>query len=602
METGSELELQNTWSDFNSLRENAENPADVLLENCIELLTENWKKTINWIPGLAVDHLCLSEYALESVPSEEVEDIRIKGCDIQHIKGSVFVCNDGSNHLCLHFNDDCKTLDKNTYNNLHKRKLFDIDNVYGCVKTSKIHVCGEVCSIIGSKKPTHEEIVYYKMYSLNGDSMLVCPISGLSLGQPQQKSIQDLDQNALWEMEDRRRMWDSSFGGDNNKKYIAPKYREGISTASNYGLEIMKNINMHTASQRDSMSVRSKKEKLRYSNPIMTNNENMDKLIKDILYTQIKTTNVREILDSFILVMDDSLPVKYYYRAIAAVKVAALISPHRILEYSKQQDKVSDKLGKMFSAYVSQCKEEGKIMLVQTLLEIVREDEKNKFRPHDFASIPPETMTRFVYMHATDCVQAWYKIISLSDEDANVIGKELGFPQFVDAYLSILKSGLSIDLEDNTSVSVYQKNNFLNMIPNAADDEKAELESLFRLIKKSNNNMKRKIKKYIGIGIKEKNIHYKLYKPDSIDFEKLEEKYFIKIDPTDTKRWKPKRTATHLTGKRDGWKKPKNVAKGPPESDTQSKTSKSHSEKGEDLEKSEKEKKGKLKPPSKRKR
>lgn len=540
--------------------------SEEIVYGALEGVTNTWKEYIfkDWIP-VSDGHICKTPKlnVNKTKEQEQEEDNRHDNfCILENVTFTLYKMKAGGIHACI--KDYCKLQHQ-------QDQLIKVFNeLYICTYSGKAHYCGEYCSLCictnGPRRDVEEKIYYGSNRNslFNKDGTLTCPLTGTCFQQQNLISKIHVEQSGMYDFEQKRKEFQelNNIMNDNateNNQFkramnqitgrvspVAPP-RGGLKLATG-GLFYRKKSNKDEPETYD-----------------------MDRLIasiKEILSAKQRTElNIKKVKRIH------GQPMKMYYLTIAALKIADMLAPSRLEQYEENNERKMQKSTKISNSYLNKCHSRGQIPDFDELGEIIRNEGKTIYIPPKI-KLPTSFLTGFVIEYAELCVNAWYAIITTVtpettvDSDGNKIkGRALRsldtpviktnneertnnfrqeqermnieniianscnfkFTEFIDAYISIIKSGLNVLLPSGDTVVVYPKDDFIDMIPNIEEEERKKGDYSTRHRRKLVATMRTKVLNAVVDTILKDNIHYNKLSPHYYKFEGLEEQFFVEI-------------------------------------------------------------------------
>lgn len=499
---------------------------------------ETWKREIytDWIPCVKDEHFCVVR-TYNRKQKTDVHNIQ-DNCDIVNIPFTLFKSKDGDYHPCIQ--GHCKySKDHEFYQFLHFDRLKYHDEIYVCSYSAKPHYCGSFCSICnrGDNREFSEDYKRYEKDIYNDDGTLSCPLTGTCFNKQKNVGTFDTERDNGFESEQFKREYRDFMDNcvDDNRKLTNVSVKAVVSGKS-----------MNSGGFSDELGIKmgasdfTKKNKMKIANGVRRSgngnyynfkrkevfnviDNNMDGVIKSIL--QSETASVEDILRQ--LKRGKYQSYKEYYTVIASLKLADIMRPSKIVEHRTDNERKIQKIIKPFSSYFNGCIAKGDTPNVCELSAIMKSEERTLYNPPNI-NLPLGFLMSFVMDYSRLCVNAWYAIITQTR-----LGKEnptlFKFTDFVDAFVSFMKSGYSMEISPGRIVDIYEKSKFFNIIPNVDDDERKKGDYVSKHKRKHVAQMKKNIQSAMMETILNDNIHYKLLSPYDYDYEVLEEKYFSDI-------------------------------------------------------------------------
>lgn len=535
-----------------------------IVYDALEGVTNTWKDYIfkDWIPVVNGGHICKTPKHTKKI--EEQPAVTDNYCILENVVFTLYKMKssgDGGIHACI--KGYCKLQHQ------HDQLIKVFTELYICTYSGKAHYCGEYCSLCvctsGPRRDLDEKTFYgsNRNYLYGKDGTLTCPLTGVCFQQQNMISKIHIEQSGMYEFEQKRKEFqelnsiihDNAASSNEFKRAMnqitgrvspVPPPKGGLRLASG-GLFYRKKSNKDEPDTYD-----------------------MDRLvssIKEILSAKNRTEiNIKKVKRI------QGQPMKMYYLTIAALKIADMLAPARLEQYEENNERKKQKLVKPWTSYFNKCCSTNEIPSVYELSEITRNEEKTLYIPPRI-KLPVSFLTEFVIDYAKLCVNAWYAIITTVtpettvDSDGNEIKakalkslappviKSFGishslfkqeeermnfdniianscnfkFTEFIDAYISIIKSGLNVLLPSGDTVTVYPKDDFIDMIPNIEEEERKKGDYSTRHRRKLVANMKKKVHNAVVNTILKDNIHYNKLSPRYYEFEALDEQFFVEI-------------------------------------------------------------------------
>jgi hypothetical protein len=481
-----------------------------------EAVVDTWKSEIyrNWIPISHADHFC--SVAVSGTTAANY-------CILDNVIFTLYKTKDGKNHACI--KDYC-TGDALEDLFMHHRKVKTYNDIYVCTYSGKPHYCNDFCSICNQCNSEIAKIYGKSIY--NKDGTMVCPLTGITFNV--QKNVSKIDSEffASYDFEDKKKDYkdyNETFGDRGNYKMALARIL-GNKSQQNYDPDLnvklsksdfsdTRHIKMHSSG----VYSRKRKETDEYEFQL---DEGLHQTIKNVLNSKCRTeVDIRNFR------RNSRQSMKSFYLYLACVKIADLLSPSRLQQYEENNDKKTQKLIKPFTSYVNKCYQTHEIPNICELSRIMRKEEKSLYVPPNI-KLPLGHQVFMVIEYAKLCVCAWYAIITHTECGRTDVGS-FKFTAFVDAFMSMIKTGYSIQLSGNSIIDVYKKDKFIGMIPNIEEEDRKKGDYPSRHKRKHVSLMKKKIQGAISDTIIKQNIHYNKLAPYSYQFEGLDECRFVEI-------------------------------------------------------------------------
>lgn len=487
-------------------------------------VVEIWKTQIykEWIP--LSGHFC-------NVDNRGANRDTPGACVLDNVVFSLYTTRTGALHPCI---ADYCNIDKCSieWASMHHKKVKTYTDIYICTYSGKHHYCGEFCNICKPEEngKTDETNIYEKnLY--NSDGILMCPLSGICFKDQKYAPKFDINSMNKYDFEQNRTMYrefNETFSDDRSNSFrkaldqikSQPSSKpsmdddSGIKTSKSDFRSSSKNLKLFTGFRRK----RSQKD----DDHILIAPDDITEMIKVILTSKNRAPiNLKKIK------RQSSQTMKHFYLTLAAAKIADVLSPIRMVQYEENNEKKTQKLIKPMTAYVNKCYTKHESLNICKLATVVREETKTIFEP-------PRMMltigSRVIYVldYAKLCVSAWYAIITNTTQGKQEPGS-FKYTEFIDAFISMIKRGYSVDLKNGDIVTIYERDNFFAMIPSMDEEERKKGDYTSKYWRKHVATLKKRIQTAISDAIIKENIHNNMLRPYGYNFEKLEEQYFIEI-------------------------------------------------------------------------
>lgn len=550
--------------------------SDEIVYGALEGVTNTWKDNIykDWIPVQNGGHICTTQKSPHQ--HDEQQEVNDNYCVLENVVFTLYkMKSNGGIHACI--KDYCKLQHQQD----KTIKLFT--ELYVCTYSGKSHYCGDYCSLCvcstGPRRDIEEKTLHgnNKSALFNKDGTLTCPLTGTCFQQQNMISKIHVEQSGLYDFEQKRKEFQELNNILNDTSVSNGKFKRAMNQITGRASSSPHGNNLKLAS--GGLFFRKK------SNKDEPDTYDMDRLmtsVREILSSKSRTEiNIKKVKRI------QGQPMKMYYLTIAALKIADMLAPSRLEQYEENNERKIQKLVKPFTSYVNKCYSRNEIPNVCELSEIMRNEEKTLYIPPRI-KLPTSFLTEFVIDYAKLCVSAWYAIIITVTPETNLdsLGNEIKskplksvspsiiksyvdevykqkenkmnleniisnscnfkFTEFIDAYISLIKSGLNVMIPSGEVVVVYSKDDFIDMIPNIEEEERKKGDYSTRHRRKLIASMKKKIQNAVVDTILKDNIHYNKLSPHHYNFESLDDQFFVEI-----KEWqKIKRKNKHPHKKR----------------------------------------------------
>jgi len=488
------------------------------------LIVDAWKSEIctTWIPLDPQIHECCVDsasirrntyYAQATCIEDDAADSTKKKtlCRIDNIPAKLYATRSGELHVCVAdlcerqkaYCDTMEQLDGQVA--LHQTLKSSFTEVYVCRITGKPHYCGTYCEYLKSVLEKND-----KTPVKNEDHTFVCPLTGWSAGMQEIRGKIHLESN---ERHDFKQKYYDFVNNPLSKKQ--KKRHESIGDLDG----IIHNSLQSTSFVLSSSSTDAKD---------VSANRVPKKKKGSTRARMISRAKTMEYMDKRKIQMNQSY--RQYYLRLAAEKVGSFLSPERVREYVRRQEKNQPKLLKMFHNYATKCMQHDKVMNACHLGEIAREENKYIYIPPDISRIPKETMKEIVLQYARLCVCMWY-LIRTKTKEGRESPEKFYFPDFVDNILVLMKNGIQVD-GDQTGLlyTILRGDDFLNFLPNSEHEERKKGDRARKIIRKGNTKMKKEIKSAIIHAITVERVSPNELTPYHVNIEELDESKFVDID------------------------------------------------------------------------
>jgi hypothetical protein len=507
-------------------------------EKIFELLNfvvDTWKKEIyrEWLPTGA-DHMCTVHTG--DVPDKNkmnVTKLGVDCCVLENVVFTVFQTSNGSMHPCI--KNHCVELGDSVMNrHLHHKKIRTFTELYICTYSSKPHFCGEFCSICSpDSSGSSEERRFYEKTLYNKDGTATCPLSGVCFNLQKSVNRMNIDQNDSQEYNQRVKdfkKFSETLDQEDARHFRltreaitgSGKPSSSCSRDEDLGFKVSKSDFSGSRAKNMRVYANSFFRKRSRDEPDTMDFEFLLESVKKVLESQGRSEfNLREIRKSSYQTM------KQFYLIIASLKIADILAPSRMEQYEENNEKKKQKLIKPFTSYVNKCFARSITPNVCELSAIMRDEEKTLFIP-PMIKLPTGYLEAAVIDYAKLCINAWYAIVTQTRYGREETGC-FKFTEFVDAFVSMIKTGYTVELGSGETVTIYSRDTFFNMVPNIDEEERKKGDYASKHKRKHIGQMKKRIQKAIAQTIIKENIHYNMLTPYHYDFEALEERYFVDI-------------------------------------------------------------------------
>lgn len=521
-----------------------------------------WKREIytHWIPGLIHDHYCNAK-AVKSCEMSELFN-SVNCCILENVPFTLYKTKDGGNHPCI--KGYCTDVDSPVNGSyLHHTLVKNYSDIYICTYTGKHHYCGVFCEICHTADPNSQIFKHYEKDIYNGDATIVCPLSGLCFEQQKHVSRIHVERECVYDFDQRKRDYkeymDNCVDSNNRMAYYAMKQITGGSSSGasrnmydhELGRKLTKSdMNEPYAGRKLTFSNENAyaASRMRFTGKRKAEGEEISISMEE-LHDKIKgiVTSTSRNVDALIrnLRRGQYETLKNFYLTIASVKIADMLAPSRIDQYDESNRQKTQKLIKPFTSYFNKCISGNDIPNICELSAVMKNEEKTMYIPPSI-KIPTGFLVRCAIDYAKLCVNAWYAIITCSEAGRKDIGA-FKFTEFVETFVSMIKSGFSVEISTGLIVPIYERDTFFNMIPNIEDEERRKGDYASKHKRKHISQMKKSVQAAVVETILKDNIHYNKLRPYTYNFETLEEKYFVPI-----KEWQRSKKQTKKLKKVQG--------------------------------------------------
>lgn len=496
---------------------------------------KTWKTYIykDWLPCVSQDHYCsVSRSKRHNVGlcNENIGD-----CVLQHVPFDLYKTRNGEYHPCI------KGYCSNRYTEqeslfLHYTYVQRYVELYICTYSGKPHYCGDFCSITSTNHLNKEEYNYYLKYMYNSDGILTCPLTGITFGI--QKGMDGTQEEELtYDRIDSMRLYKEY--ALNCKDRPTQMEKQAIKTIKKSGSDSFDKYDHELGRKLYKSDFVLTRESLSCPNGLdMFEKRFKGNYRKDCDEVVVTTEELHSIIEGIISSpkhkIDDTLnklkrgpnqSFKEYYLVVAAIKMADILSPAKLDDSKVNSEKKSTKAYKPFISYFNKCTSEGRTPNACELSIFLKLEEKSIYTPPAY-NLPNEFTTSFVIDYAKLAVQAWYAIVTVT-----TAGKEtphlFKFVNFIDAFVSLLRTGYSVEISRGQLVSIYSQERLFAILPSPDDDERRKGDYVNKQRRKHINSVKRNIQTAIFQTVVKENIHYNKISPYSYDYDSLEEHHFV---------------------------------------------------------------------------